>query len=96
VGIKLFQKYIMQFSQTAAFVARSWSLFMQTPLSLAITQLENRHVTKTVRELLYDGYEDPLVSLAGRLPALAKIDIPFDRFGWFYEVWIEWPLYFHE
>ncbi|KAF4527839.1 hypothetical protein B566_EDAN014640, partial [Ephemera danica] len=58
---------------------------MQTPLSLVITQLETRHVTKTVRELLFDGYEDPLISLAGKLPALAKIDIPFDRFGWFYE-----------
>lgn len=48
--------------------------------------MEQRHVTKSVREFLFDGYEDPLISLADTLPALAQIDIPFDRFGWFYKV----------
>ncbi|XP_059480400.1 protein croquemort-like isoform X2 [Neocloeon triangulifer] len=70
---------------TAAFVARDWSVFMQTPLSVVISQMETRHVTKKVREYLFEGYEDPLISLADTLPALAQIDIPFDRFGWFYK-----------
>jgi CD36 family len=53
---------------------------------MVISQMEQRHVSKSVREFLFDGYEDPLISLADTLPALAQIDIPFDRFGWFYKV----------
>ena len=49
-------------------------------------QMVQRHVTKTVREFLFDGYEDPLITMAETLPALAQIDIPFDKFGWFYKV----------
>lgn len=67
-------------------MARDWSYFLQGPLSMVISQMEQRHVSKSVREFLFDGYEDPLISLADTLPALAQIDIPFDRFGWFYKV----------
>ncbi|CRK93828.1 CLUMA_CG007355, isoform A [Clunio marinus] len=40
-------------------------------------------VTKTVKELLFDGYEDPLLTLvrANGNPDLPKP--PFDKFGWF-------------
>ncbi|CAB3360083.1 Hypothetical predicted protein [Cloeon dipterum] len=70
---------------TAAFVARDWSIFMQGPLSLVISQTSKRHVTKKVREYLFEGYDDSLISLADKLPALANIEIPFDKFGWFYK-----------
>lgn len=40
-------------------------------------------VTKTVGELLFDGYDDPLLTLlkADRNPDIPKP--PFDKFGWF-------------
>ncbi|KAG8225960.1 hypothetical protein J437_LFUL006189, partial [Ladona fulva] len=70
--------------QTAAFVTRHWGFFVQTSLSYFLGRLEKVAVTKKVRELLFDGYEDPLITLADTLPALANVHIPFDRFGWFY------------
>ncbi len=39
-------------------------------------------VTKTVGELLFDGYKDPLLDLAQRLPA--GTFPPLDKFGWYY------------
>lgn len=44
------------------------------------------HVTKTAGELLFDGYEDPMINLAKNMPMLDAGEIPFDRFGWFYTV----------
>ena len=41
-------------------------------------------VTKTSRELLFDGYEDPLLDLAKHFPS-GKFP-PFDKFAWFYQV----------
>ncbi|XP_054708652.1 scavenger receptor class B member 1-like isoform X2 [Uloborus diversus] len=37
-------------------------------------------VTKTVDELLFTGYEDPLMKAAK-----AFMNMPYDKFGWFYE-----------
>lgn len=39
-------------------------------------------VTKSVREWLFDGYDDPLLDFL-KLADL-PYDLPFDRFGWFY------------
>lgn len=44
-------------------------------------------VTKSVGELLFDGYEDRLINLGRKLPILSVVSIPdFDKFGWFYKV----------
>lgn len=42
------------------------------------------HITKSVGELLFEGYEDRMVSLAKHLSFLAGVEVPFDRVGWFY------------
>lgn len=42
-------------------------------------------VTKTVRELLFDGYDDPLLDLLNLIKN-STFNIPFDKFGWFYAV----------
>lgn len=42
------------------------------------------HVTKTAGEMLFDGYEDDMISLAKQLPFFAGEEVPFDRVGWFY------------
>lgn len=44
-------------------------------------------VTKTAGEMLFEGYEDPLLDLAKSLPSSATGGAPpVDRFGWFYGV----------
>ena len=45
-------------------------------------------ITKTVGQLLFDGYEDPLLDLAQKIPDFVGIEIPkeYDKFGWFYKV----------
>ncbi|ODM87463.1 Protein croquemort, partial [Orchesella cincta] len=43
------------------------------------------HVKKSIRELTFEGYEDPLLELASILPDfLLPTAIPFNKFGWFY------------
>jgi hypothetical protein len=43
-------------------------------------------VTKPVRELLFDGYEDKVLTLLQTLPPRPGMPtIPFDKFGWFYD-----------
>lgn len=39
-------------------------------------------IRKTVRELLFDGYDDPLLDI---LKKWKKFNIPFSKFGWFVE-----------
>lgn len=43
-------------------------------------------VSKSVREFLFDGYDDPLLDAAQVLKHLVNVTIPFDKFGWFYGV----------
>ena len=42
-------------------------------------------VKKTVGELLFDGYEDQVMSLGS---SFTDEDVPLDKFGWFYKVMI--------
>lgn len=42
------------------------------------------HLTKTADELLFKGYEDPIINVAREIAKIMGIDVPFDRFGWFY------------
>lgn len=39
-------------------------------------------ITKTVRELLYDGYQDPLIDFFREAESPLFV-VPFDKFGWF-------------
>ena len=40
-------------------------------------------ITKTAIELLFDGYDDPLLTLGQKLPS--GMFPPFDKFAWFYQ-----------
>lgn len=41
----------------------------------------------TVGDILFTGYEDPLIVLANSMPQMESLPIPsYDRFGWFYTV----------
>lgn len=58
---------------------------MSTVMGMAVAKINEIHVTKTVDELLFSGYQDALIDL-GQLGG-QMVDVPpFDRFGWFYMV----------
>jgi hypothetical protein len=60
---------------------------MKGSLSLAISSTKQTlAVTHTVGDMLFDGYSDPLLDFAKKLPTFAGVDIPYDKFGWFYLV----------
>jgi len=42
-------------------------------------------LAKTVRQYLFEGYKDPLLDLLNLLNS-SDFNIPFDKFGWFYDV----------
>lgn len=72
--------------QSAAGRARYWSFVKQKSVSLGLSLYNERvHVTKTARELLFEGYEDDMIAFAKEMPDLLDAgEIPFDRVGWFY------------
>ncbi|XP_039751096.1 protein croquemort-like [Pararge aegeria] len=45
---------------------------------------ENMFITANVSSWLFDGIQDPVLDITKRFPDF-PINIPFDRFGWFYE-----------
>lgn len=57
------------------------------PLSLAVGSTQKIYVTKRAGEFLFEGYSDPLIEVAMKIPGLSS-QVPFDRFGWFYKVFI--------
>lgn len=50
-------------------------------VSFGLTTLSKLHVTKVAKEILFDGYIDPILTMLSSLP----IDIE-DKFGLFYGV----------
>lgn len=72
--------------QTAAFALRNAGIFYRLILAAAMGGFHTKiHVTKTAREFLFDGYSDPLLNLASIVPSsVVPVQIPFDKFGWFY------------
>ncbi|XP_041984368.1 protein peste-like isoform X1 [Aricia agestis] len=71
---------------SAAFRSRDWGFLKQKGLSLALAMFgHGMSVSKLAGELLFDGYEDPLIDLANSLPPSALGGAPkVDRFGLFY------------
>lgn len=68
----------------AAYTLRFEPTFFKVGFNRIVKILGSKmFVTKTAGELLFDGYEDPLLDLAGQLPA--GILPPFDKFAWFYQ-----------
>lgn len=69
--------------QTVAYASRNFN----TPLKFAIGILMRNNapltVTRKVRELLFDGYEDDLLTLVRNNSNPAFPKPPFEKFGWF-------------
>ena len=61
--------------------------FMKVMFNEMVNNVDTQiFVTKTATELLFDGYDDPLLDAAAVIKYLVNISIPFDKFGWFYSV----------
>lgn len=68
---------------SAAHKVRYWDTVLQNSLSLLL-KTSRIYVRKTVNELLFAGYDDPLISL-GKMAITDDEELPpYDRFGWFY------------
>lgn len=50
-----------------------------------ITKGEKIYIQKPVREILFDGYDDPLIDIALKLN-ISGLNLPFTKFGWFVDV----------
>lgn len=71
--------------QGVSFFTRYWDDMFIYPLSATLEMVEKTiWVTKPVSEFLFDGYTDPLISMASSLPGLSSLLAPWGRVGMFY------------
>ena len=77
-----------EFLQTAARKGLQLPLMFQGGLSAIMSQLKMQiYITKTINELLFEGYVDKLIDMKNAVPLPDEDESPpFDRFGWFYMV----------
>jgi hypothetical protein len=62
---------------------------VQIVVDALVKSLEPMFVTKTVGQLMFEGYEDELLNITARLN-ISDFQVPFDKFGWFYPVCIKY------
>lgn len=71
---------------TVAYTVRDQHYLVKRGVNFFLKEKEGSLITThTVDELLFKGYEDPLLELAKKLN-ITGLNIPFDKFGWFYGV----------
>ncbi|XP_069695607.1 protein peste-like isoform X2 [Periplaneta americana] len=69
----------------ASAVSRHWSGVLVYPLSAALSVASRSlWLTRPVSEMLFDGYSDPLLSIASNIPGISALELPGDRIGFFY------------
>ncbi|KAG5684261.1 hypothetical protein PVAND_013497 [Polypedilum vanderplanki] len=70
----------------AAARGKNWGFVGKKAIAFGLRIYGNNvHVTKTAGEWLFDGFEDPMITLAKSNPFLTDIPTNFDKFGWFYK-----------
>lgn len=75
--------------QSAAAKAMYWPYMQRKAVSMGLTIYgEKSHIVKPARELLFEGYQSDLIDMARDMSSFEgkSLDIPYDRFGWFYQV----------
>lgn len=67
-------------------MARVWdSGFWKTAANSLINKRESFFTTATASQWLFDGYDDDILKLLRALRNLTYIEIPYNRFAWFYD-----------
>lgn len=74
--------------KSAAGRAINWDYVRQKSVSIGLNMYEQpMAVTRTVDELLFEGYSDDMIDVAREFPLFgADVPVLFDKFGWFYTV----------
>ncbi|XP_019763180.2 protein peste isoform X2 [Dendroctonus ponderosae] len=65
---------------TVAYQARNYNYFPKRFLSMTMSGISNLYVTRTARQILFDGYNDGILSVLSQFPGLNVKD----KFGLFY------------
>ncbi|CAH1112788.1 unnamed protein product [Psylliodes chrysocephalus] len=69
---------------SAAHAVRNWHMIIKRGFSVSLRAIADTiYSTHSVGELLFDGYEDPLLTMAAKMSFLPK-GAAMDKFGWFY------------
>lgn len=72
--------------QTVSHIVRYQPTIVKVPVDVFLRMYhDDLFLTANVSSWLFDGIDDPVLDIAGRFPNL-PIHIPYDKFGWFYNV----------
>lgn len=71
--------------QTVEYMIRHMNPVVQIIVDTLVKNIEPMFVTKTVSQLMFEGYEDELLNITATLN-VSDFKVPFDKFGWFYPV----------
>ncbi|XP_069695617.1 protein peste-like [Periplaneta americana] len=69
---------------SASYIARYWSTFSSYALSTGMRMMSKVWITKPAKEILFDGYDDPLMKIVNAAPSLLGTTVPGDKMGWYY------------
>lgn len=71
---------------SAAAKSKKWDFVKRKSVSIGLGLYSQEiHITKTARELLFEGYSDDMIDIAREMPIFGEdVEVPFDKFGWFY------------
>ena len=75
----------MCFYQTVEYMIRHMNPFVQMVVDALVRTVERLFVTKTVGQLMFEGYEDELLNITAKMN-ISDFQVPFDKFGWYYPV----------
>uniref|UniRef100_A0A1B0BTQ7 Scavenger receptor class B n=1 Tax=Glossina palpalis gambiensis TaxID=67801 RepID=A0A1B0BTQ7_9MUSC len=71
---------------SAAGKGKQWDPVRRKMVDVGLNLYQQKmSVKRTVDELLFTGYSDDMLDMARAMPLFGKdVEVPFDRFGWFY------------
>nr|WAB51700.1 scavenger receptor 14 [Harmonia axyridis] len=73
-----------QLSAAAAYKSQDMNFIMKASVSMSINSMTDIHMTRKVRELLFEGSQETMLDIFRQLPfGVSKDDIP-ERFGFFF------------
>lgn len=84
VGLDVNITSINPVTVSGSYQARNWGYWMKKGFQLSLSSVAPEiHITKTIGEIVFDGYEDFFVSFSKAVPFLSNLP-QMDKFGWFY------------
>ncbi|XP_054741988.1 protein peste-like [Anastrepha obliqua] len=71
---------------SAAGKAKRWNPVRRNLVDVGLKLYgQEMSITRTIDEMLFTGYSDDMLDMARAMPLFGKdVEVPFDKFGWFY------------